>query len=244
VSEQFRFGDEAVRFSNDATAAILRAWAERGAALAETADERAVVDWLRARAGTPAGGRAFSFAPVVPELAPRPRLAFFVRLMGRLIEDLAAGPPADLDDIGWSDERRFSWLARLIDLDEWARRPLAGGGEAPPSPDLSRLSAEDRLEIEVQRRVRALDEVARRGSPAERKTQTDDLISLVEQSGPAPRLRSLLARLLQDGAELSVALGDPGGAAEALRRSAHWTDDAELREASLAYAREIEEKAK
>lgn len=238
MAQRIWAGEEVVRMSDGAMQALLRAWATRATAMAEDAEERAVADWLRTRASL---GDAFPFDPLPLEISPAPCLRFFVRVMARFIEDLAAGPPPDtLDEVNWDDELRFWWLARLLDLDTWARRALPPQDRPPPVEEQLHLPPEARRTVEIQRLLRSIDERGPpRGAP-ERARLLDELITLVGDPGPDAERRRLLARLLQDRANVCVELGEPRRGAELLRRSLQFEEDGAVAETILDYARELD----
>jgi hypothetical protein len=161
--------------------------------------------------------------------------------MSKLIEDLAAGCPPDMGEIGWADDLRITWLARLLTLVGYVRRSLPSEDTSGPNMEELPLSKEDRFRIAVEQRMNRLSWLGRRCDDRERLERIDDVLALLEGKDAGPSWRPFLSRRLQDRAELCLKLGDARGGAEALRRAARFEDhDQAMREVLIDAAEELE----
>lgn len=128
-------GGAVVAFSNGAMWSVYFACFSAAAEHrpAETAEEDAVLAWLRSYWDNHDHyANAFELDPVEPEIATLRRLAYLAELMRLCADDLAQGGEPDEAlwhrEIAWEPERRAHWLERLDALTrmiETARFTLA-----------------------------------------------------------------------------------------------------------------------
>lgn len=109
--EQFQGPNGSVEFSHKAVEALYGAWLRLAMRHEET--DQPTLEWLNAQLDQE-GPRAFSLAPVTPELARPEALGYLWRL---LTDTLQAMDPPDEEiwqyDVVWEEDRRQEWRSKL-----------------------------------------------------------------------------------------------------------------------------------
>ncbi|MCU0493496.1 MAG: hypothetical protein MUD01_18065, partial [Chloroflexaceae bacterium] len=192
MAEHFNGSTHTVHFSNSAAESLLRAWVMLGERLAPSAEQAAVVAFLRQRLHAHAAGwRAFSLAPPPPELAPPAHLRCLAQIIAAVAADLAREQPNPaLTEVASNRDVRLSWLARMLDLYEFVGQALPADSAAlapltlPLSPHDQRSCMLYRLENRRVAEERALHQQANPDQTRQLLALTDEIVALLAQEEP------------------------------------------------------------